>query len=138
MSAVESPGPVVEPTERRPARIAELFLLVLALGAGITAFAMVGRSMTGELPEGFWPKSTALTVVALGAHVVLRIRAPWADQVILPDHPGECPRPQPVGQGPRSPLIETSGFEKVRHRRRLPAAPRLCKEGVLIASAAQP
>lgn len=84
MSAVESVGPVVEPTERRPARIAELFLLVLALGAGITAFAMVGRSMTGELPEGFWPKSTALTVVALGAHVVLRIRAPWADQVILP------------------------------------------------------
>jgi cell division protein FtsW (lipid II flippase) len=82
MSPVEAR--TVEPTERRPARIAELFLLVLALGAGITAFAMVGRSITGDLPDDFWPTSITLAVVALAAHVVLRIRAPWADQVILP------------------------------------------------------
>jgi cell division protein FtsW (lipid II flippase) len=74
----------VEPRERRPARLAELFLLVLALAAGIGAFAMVGRAVTGALPEGFWTSSGMLAGVALVGHVVLRIRAPWADQVLLP------------------------------------------------------
>ncbi len=77
-------GRTVEPHERRPARLAELFLLVLALAAGIGAFAMVGRATTGDLPEGFWVASGMLAGVALVGHVVLRIRAPWADQVILP------------------------------------------------------
>ncbi|MFD6176518.1 MULTISPECIES: FtsW/RodA/SpoVE family cell cycle protein [unclassified Isoptericola] len=84
-AAVETPAErTVEPTERRPARLAELFLLILALAAGITAFAMVGRSVTGSLPTEFWPVSLLFVVVALSAHVVLRVRAPWADQVILP------------------------------------------------------
>lgn len=85
MSAVETTGGrTVSSTERRPARLAELFLLILALAGGILAFAMVGRSISGELPDGFWTTSVLLTVVSLGAHVVLRLRAPWADQVILP------------------------------------------------------
>ncbi|MCK9794211.1 FtsW/RodA/SpoVE family cell cycle protein [Isoptericola sp. 4D.3] len=84
-AAVETPAErTVEPTERRPARLAELFLLILALAAGITAFAMVGRSVTGELPGDFWPVSLLLTGIGVAAHVVLRLRAPWADQVILP------------------------------------------------------
>lgn len=84
-AAVETPAErTVEPTERRPARLAELFLLILALAAGITAFAMVGRSVTGELPGDFWAVSLILTGIAVAAHVVLRLRAPWADQVILP------------------------------------------------------
>ncbi len=86
MSAVaEAPaGRTVEPHQRRPIRLAELFLLVLALAAGTGAFAMVGRATTGALPEGFWLASGMLAGVALVGHVVLRIRAPWADQVILP------------------------------------------------------
>ncbi|GAB6939275.1 FtsW/RodA/SpoVE family cell cycle protein [Isoptericola variabilis] len=85
MSAVvETPERTVEPTERRPARLAELFLLILALAAGISAFAMVGRSVTGELPADFWAVSLLLTGISVAAHVVLRLRAPWADQVILP------------------------------------------------------
>lgn len=84
-AAVETPAArQVEPTERRPARLAELFLLILALAAGIGAFAMVGRSVTGELPGEFWPVSLLLTAIGVAAHVVLRLRAPWADQVILP------------------------------------------------------
>ena len=84
-AAVETPaGRTVEPTERRPARLAELFLLILALTAGISAFAMVGRSVTGELPGDFWAVSLLLTGISVAAHVVLRLRAPWADQVILP------------------------------------------------------
>ncbi|MFI2104518.1 FtsW/RodA/SpoVE family cell cycle protein [Isoptericola sp. NPDC019693] len=84
-AAVETPAErTVEPTERRPARLAELFLLILALAAGISAFAMVGRSVTGELPGDFWAVSLLLTGISVAAHVVLRLRAPWADQVILP------------------------------------------------------
>lgn len=84
-AAVEAPAArTVEPTERRPARLAELFLLVLALAAGIGAFALVGRGVTGALPDDFWPVSLLLTVMGVAAHVVLRLRAPWADQVILP------------------------------------------------------
>ena len=74
----------VEPRQRRPLRIAEVFLLVLALGGGIGGFAMVGLSIRGELPDQFWFRSMLLAVTALVAHVVLRLRAPWADQVILP------------------------------------------------------
>ncbi|AEG42840.1 FtsW/RodA/SpoVE family cell cycle protein [Isoptericola variabilis] len=86
MSAVaQAPaGRTVEPHERRPLRLAELFLLVLALAAGIGAFAMVGRATTGDLPEGFWITSGMLVGMALVGHVVLHVRAPWADQVILP------------------------------------------------------
>ncbi|MCA5894110.1 FtsW/RodA/SpoVE family cell cycle protein [Isoptericola sp. NEAU-Y5] len=86
MSTVEDSqaARTVAPTERRPARVAELFLLVLALAAGITAFATVGNALTGELPEDFWLKSFLLAAAGLGMHVVLRLRAPWADQVILP------------------------------------------------------
>jgi cell division protein FtsW (lipid II flippase) len=84
-AAVEAPAErTVEPTERRPARVAELFLLILALAGGISAFAMVGRSVTGELPADFWGVSLLLTGIGVAAHVVLRLRAPWADQVILP------------------------------------------------------
>ncbi|CAM3406996.1 FtsW/RodA/SpoVE family cell cycle protein [Isoptericola cucumis] len=85
MSTVETTGErTVSSTERRPTRLAELFLLILALTGGILAFAMVGRSISGELPDGFWTTSGLLALVSLGAHVVLRLRAPWADQVILP------------------------------------------------------
>src|SRR5919112_1150253 len=84
MSLEDTPENTVEPRERRPARLAELLLLLLALAAGIGAFAMVGFSMEGHLPEGFWVRSVTLAALAIGAHVVLRLRAPWADQVILP------------------------------------------------------
>lgn len=79
-----SQDPTVEPRQRRPLRIAEVFLLIFALGGGIGGFAMVGLSIRGELPDQFWFRSMLLTATALVAHIVLRLRAPWADQVILP------------------------------------------------------
>jgi cell division protein FtsW (lipid II flippase) len=80
--SVESP--TVTPRQRRPLRLAEIFLLVLALAGGVGGFAMVGLSIRGELPDGFWRNSLLLAAIALVAHLVLRFRAPWADQVILP------------------------------------------------------
>nr|WP_216645856.1 FtsW/RodA/SpoVE family cell cycle protein [Isoptericola halotolerans] len=65
-------------------RLAEVFLLILALAGGVGGFAMVGLSIRGELPDQFWFRSMLLGLTALVAHIVLRLRAPWADQVILP------------------------------------------------------
>ncbi|ROS75575.1 FtsW/RodA/SpoVE family cell cycle protein [Cellulomonas sp. PhB143] len=74
----------VEPVVRRPMRGKELVLLVLALALGIGAFANVALRTLGELPEDFYVYSAVWAGLALVAHVVLRIRAPFADQVLLP------------------------------------------------------
>ncbi|QAY69553.1 FtsW/RodA/SpoVE family cell cycle protein [Xylanimonas protaetiae] len=75
---------VVEPRVRRPLRIAELWLLVLAVTAGVGAFALVGIGVHDSLPDHFWRESAALAGLALVAHVVVRVKAPFADQTILP------------------------------------------------------
>ncbi|PZR53177.1 FtsW/RodA/SpoVE family cell cycle protein [Xylanimonas oleitrophica] len=77
-------GATVAPRQRRPLRIAELFLLCVALTAGVGAFALVHLSLDGALPGSFWAQSLSLAALALGAHIVVRLRAPWADQTILP------------------------------------------------------
>jgi len=74
----------VETTEVRPGRGAELGLLVLALALGIGAYALVGLQLTGELPGRFYVYSIGTVVLAAVAHVLLRLRAPYADPVILP------------------------------------------------------
>lgn len=68
----------------RPGRRAELGLLALALLVGLGAYAMVGLATAGELPPGLGRHAALLTALALGLHLVLRARAPWADPVILP------------------------------------------------------
>ncbi|MDR0482849.1 MAG: FtsW/RodA/SpoVE family cell cycle protein [Cellulomonadaceae bacterium] len=73
-----------EPTFKKPWRIAEIFLLLLALGIGIGGFAMVGYVMNGELPDTFWLESASMVGIALFMHLVIRFVAPWADQIILP------------------------------------------------------
>ena len=74
----------VEPHEVRPSRRAEAGLLVLALALGIGAYASVGLSMLGELPTNFYVYSAGLVALAVVGHVVLRLKAPYADPVILP------------------------------------------------------
>jgi len=72
------------PKVRRPLRLAELFLLLLALAAGIGAFALIGLNRTGELPTEFWLEAASLAGLALLLHIMVRIFTPWADQTILP------------------------------------------------------
>lgn len=68
----------------RRRRGAELFLLLLALAVGIGAYAAVGIGVQGEVPADIIGYGAGLAVLALGAHVVVRLVAPYADPVLLP------------------------------------------------------
>lgn len=68
----------------RPWRLGELLLLVPALAIGLLAYAQVGFVHDGRLPQSFWTYAALATALALLAHLVVRWRAPAADQVMLP------------------------------------------------------
>lgn len=68
----------------KPRRNVEVLLLVLALGIGIGVSAMVSLDRNEALGAGFWFQAGTLTILAAGFHVVLRLRASYADPVILP------------------------------------------------------
>src|SRR5205085_5470844 len=68
----------------RRRRGAELVLLVLALGVGIGAYAAVGLGVEEKVPADLVGYSAWLAALALGAHVVVRLTAPYADPVLLP------------------------------------------------------
>ncbi len=74
----------VSPMPVRPGRSLELGLLLIALVLSIGAYAEVGLALTESLPADIVGYGAGLTVLALGMHVVLRTRAPYADPVILP------------------------------------------------------
>lgn len=68
----------------RRRRGAELFLLVLALAVGIGAYAAVGIGVDGEVPADLLGYGGWLAALVIGAHVVIRLVAPYADPVLLP------------------------------------------------------
>jgi cell division protein FtsW (lipid II flippase) len=68
----------------RRRRGAELFLLVLALAVGVGAYAAVGIGVEGEVPTDLVPYGGWLAALIIGAHVVIRLVAPYADPVLLP------------------------------------------------------
>jgi cell division protein FtsW (lipid II flippase) len=68
----------------RRRRGAELFLLVLALVVGIGAYAAVGIGVQDEVPPDILGYGAGLAVLVIGAHVVIRLVAPYADPVLLP------------------------------------------------------
>jgi cell division protein FtsW (lipid II flippase) len=68
----------------RRRRGAELFLLVLALAVGIGAYAAVGVGVQGEIPADILGYGGWLVALIIGAHIVVRITAPYADPVLLP------------------------------------------------------
>src|SRR6187549_1340015 len=68
----------------RRRRGAELFLLVLALVVGIGAYAYVGLGVNGEVPADLFGYGAWLAALLVGAHVVIRMVAPYADPVLLP------------------------------------------------------
>jgi len=68
----------------RRRRGAELFLLVLALGVGAGAYAAVGLGVEGTIPANMVGYAGWLAALVIGAHVVVRVAAPYADPVLLP------------------------------------------------------
>lgn len=68
----------------RRRRGAELFLLVLALAVGIGAYAAVGVGVQGEVPPDILGYGGWLAGLVIGAHIVIRFVAPYADPVLLP------------------------------------------------------
>lgn len=68
----------------RQRRGAELVLLVLALVVGIGAYAAVGIGVQGEVPADIVGYGGWLAALVIGAHVVVRLVAPYADPVLLP------------------------------------------------------
>ncbi|CAB4751154.1 unannotated protein [freshwater metagenome] len=68
----------------RRRRGAELFLLVLALAVGIGAYAAVGVGVEGAVPTDLIGYGGWLAALVVGAHVVVRLVAPYADPVLLP------------------------------------------------------
>lgn len=73
-------------TVRQPSKLRnlELVLLLVALGIGGTALALVQLGVNGELDPGVLWQASALGMLALGMHVALRIVARDADPFILP------------------------------------------------------
>lgn len=62
----------------------EALLLVVALGVAISANLIVGLDKDNPLDSAFWTQSGVLAGLALVFHLVLRVRARYADPVILP------------------------------------------------------
>jgi 4-amino-4-deoxy-L-arabinose transferase-like glycosyltransferase len=81
MSAVQAAPIAVVHRKRRGA---ELLLLVLALFIGIGAYAMVGLAREGEVQANILTYGGGLAALAIGAHLVVRYFAPYADPVLLP------------------------------------------------------
>lgn len=76
-------SPLMEFVHRRR-RGAELFLLVLALAVGIGGYAAVGIGVNGAVPADIISYGGWLATLIIGAHIVVRITAPYADPVMLP------------------------------------------------------
>ncbi len=71
-------------TAPKSRRNIEALLLVVALGVAISANLIVGLDKDNPLDSAFWTQSGVLAGLALVFHLVLRVRAKYADPVILP------------------------------------------------------
>jgi cell division protein FtsW (lipid II flippase) len=83
-SNVAAPGAIVSALVPRKRRGAELLLLILALVLGVGSYALVGLGVDDEVPTDLVAYGGGLVALAGVAHVVVRLRAPYADPVILP------------------------------------------------------
>lgn len=68
----------------RRRRGAELFLLVLSLAVGIGAYAAVGLGAEGKVPTDIITYGGWLTALVIAAHVTIRLKAEYADPILLP------------------------------------------------------
>ena len=84
MSELGAATPARTEFVHRRRRGAELLLLLVGLGVGLGAYAAVGLGLDGTVPTDIVGYSGWLAGLALGAHLVVRFTAPYADPVLLP------------------------------------------------------
>ncbi len=84
MSVRTSTPPRLATFVPRKRRGAELFLLLIALFIGVSAYALVGLGVKGEVPADIAGYGGGLVALGLACHVVVRLTTPYADPVLLP------------------------------------------------------
>ncbi|WP_328410805.1 FtsW/RodA/SpoVE family cell cycle protein [Streptomyces violaceus] len=82
VATADPPAPAVRPLPRR--RGIELALIVLAVLLSVYGYCDVGLAQHGTLPPGAAGYGAGLGVLALLAHLAVRLRAPHADPLLLP------------------------------------------------------
>ena len=84
MSVAAPAGRLVSAFVPRKRRGAELSLLLLSLVIGVGSYALVGIGTDDKVPANIVEYGGGLVLLAVVCHVVVRVRAPYADPVILP------------------------------------------------------
>lgn len=79
--AADAPPPAVRLPRRRGV---ELSLIVVAVLLPVCGYCAVGLARHGSLPPGAAGYGAGLGVLALLAHLAVRLRAPYADPLLLP------------------------------------------------------
>ncbi|MEU1576224.1 FtsW/RodA/SpoVE family cell cycle protein [Streptomyces collinus] len=82
VATADPPPPAVRRLPRR--RGIELALIVLAVLLSVYGYCAVGLARHGTLPPGAAGYGAGLGVLALLAHLAVRLRAPYADPLLLP------------------------------------------------------
>jgi cell division protein FtsW (lipid II flippase) len=81
------PAPAGAPPRGRPRgnrRNAELALLLLGMVVVAGYAASVELHLLGTVTATFWLQTAVLTVIFVGAHIVVRLLSPYADPALLP------------------------------------------------------
>ncbi|MFF3749536.1 FtsW/RodA/SpoVE family cell cycle protein [Streptomyces sp. NPDC002018] len=84
MTATTADTPPPEPAGPRKRRGVELSLLVCAVLISVFGYVSVGLGKYGALPPGAAGYGAGLGMLALLAHLAVRLRAPYADPLLLP------------------------------------------------------
>ncbi|OAH13481.1 FtsW/RodA/SpoVE family cell cycle protein [Streptomyces jeddahensis] len=84
-TTADTAAPTAIPAVRLPRRRGtELGLLVLAVLLPVYGYCAVGLAKSGSIPPGAAGYGAGLGALALLAHLAVRIRAPYADPLLLP------------------------------------------------------
>ncbi|MFG2316667.1 MULTISPECIES: FtsW/RodA/SpoVE family cell cycle protein [Streptomyces] len=81
VAQADTPPPVARLPRRRGI---ELALIVMAVLLSVFGYCNVGLAQQGALPPGAAGYGAGLGVLALVAHLAVRLRAPYADPLLLP------------------------------------------------------
>ena len=84
LTAQEQAGSAVRPVSLPRRRGIELALVVIAVLLSVYGYCAVGLARTGTVPPGAAGYGAGLGVLALLAHTAVRLRAPYADPLLLP------------------------------------------------------